>query len=321
MSQAFDGPRLGSSGRLSVGQWVEQAARAMDAAGLYFGHGTASSIDEACWMISHVMALPPDFSDNTFDQPLDDTVRATLDALCLSRISTRKPLAYLIGEAWFAGLLLEVSEAALVPRSPMAEVILGNALPWFDFHQARRVLDVGTGSGAIAAAMAHHWPQVVVDAVDISPEALALARANIDRLGLDSRVSLHLSDVYEALSKKRFDVILANPPYVPISSMENLPEEYGHEPSLGLVSGESGLDVTIRLVTGASAHLEPGGVLICEVGEAAEAFDAWAMARRLEIVWLEFEHGGDGVFLVTKDALSSSLAPPKYSPPDGTIRG
>ena len=283
----------------------------MDAEGLYFGHGTANSLDEACWMVSHVMALPPDFPDETFDQPLDETVRTELDALCMSRITTRKPLAYLIGEAWFAGLLLEVNDSALVPRSPLAEVILGNALPWFDFHQARRVLDVGTGSGAIAAAMAHHWPQVVVDAVDISPQALALARANIDRLGLASRVSLHRSDVYDALSAERFDVILANPPYVPVSSMETLPEEYGHEPSLGLVAGESGLDVTIRLVTEASAHLAPGGVLICGVGEAAESFDAWAMARRLEIVWLDFEHGGDGVFLVTQDALSTRLPPPK----------
>lgn len=311
MTKAFNGPRLGPSGRLSVGQWVEAAAEAMDAEGLYFGHGTANSIDEACWMVSHVMALPPDFPNTLFNQPLDEATRAKLDALCLSRMETRKPLAYLIGQAWFAGLLLEVNDSVLVPRSPMAEVILGNALPWFDFHQARRVLDVGTGSGAIAVAMAHHWPQVRVDAVDISPEALALANTNIERLGLTSRVSLHLSDVYEAVLEEQFDVILANPPYVPVASMESLPEEYKHEPSLGLVAGDSGLDVTIRLVTEASAHLEPGGILICEVGEAAEAFDDWAMARRLEIVWLEFEHGGDGVFLVTKDALLSSLAAPK----------
>lgn len=311
MTKAFGGQGLTPSGPLTIGQWVEQAAQAMDNEGLYFGHGTANGIDEACWMLSHVMALPPDFPDTTFDQPLDETARVQLDALCLSRIKTRKPLAYLIGQAWFAGLLFEINDSALVPRSPLAEVIVGNALPWFDFHQARRVLDVGTGSGAIAAAMAHHWPQVVVDAVDISPEALALAERNIDRLGLASRVSVHQSDVYEALRQERFDVILANPPYVPVSSMETLPEEYRHEPSLGLVAGEKGLDVTTRLVTEASAHLEPDGVLICEVGEAAEAFDAWAMARRLEIVWLEFEHGGDGVFLVTKDALLRRLPTPK----------
>lgn len=311
MSKAFKSSRLRPSDGLSVGQWVEVAAQAMEAEGLYFGHGTANGIDEACWMVSHVMALPPDFPDTVFDQPLDETLRAKLDALCLSRMETRKPLAYLIGEAWFAGLSLEVNDSALVPRSPMAEVILNNALPWFDFHQAHRVLDVGTGSGAIALAMAHHWPQVSVDAVDISPEALALAERNINRLGLASRVSLHLSDVYEGLSQQRFDVILANPPYVPVASMENLPAEYRHEPSLGLVAGESGLDVTIGLVTEASSHLEDGGVLICEVGEAAEAFDEWALARRLDIVWLEFEHGGDGVFLVTKDALLTRLAAPK----------
>lgn len=311
MTKAFNGPSSGLENRLSVGQWVERAAQLMDAEGLFFGHGTANGIDEACWMVSHVMALTPDFPDSVLNQPLEEAMKARLDALCQERVNTRKPLAYLIGHAWFAGLCFEVDDSALVPRSPMAEVILGNVLPWFDFHRAKRVLDVGTGSGAIAAAMAHHWPQVMVDAVDLSPEALRLAKRNVERLGLVSRVRLYESDVYEALTQERFDVILANPPYVPIASMDSLPEEYGHEPSLGLVAGDTGLDVAIRLVTEASMHLESGGVLICEVGEAAEAFDAWALSKRLEIVWLEFEHGGDGVFLATKDALSTSLAPPK----------
>ncbi|HEY7906750.1 MAG TPA: 50S ribosomal protein L3 N(5)-glutamine methyltransferase, partial [Wenzhouxiangella sp.] len=137
------------------------------------------------------------------------------------------------------------------------------------------------------------------------------AERNIHRLRLGSRVRLHLSDVYEALSQMRFDVILANPPYVPESSMQTLPEEYQHEPSLGLVAGQTGLDVVIRLLQEAPAHLEPGGVLICEVGEAAEAFDLWALAQRLEIVWLEFEHGGDGVFLVTEPVLAARFPTPK----------
>ncbi len=307
MIKTVDQPSSG----VSIGAWVEQAAERMAAQGLYFGHGTANGVDEACWMVSHVLGLAPDFPDAVFEQPLTQSAKGDLDTLCRARIESRKPLAYLTGQAWFAGLAFEVSEAALVPRSPMAEVIINNALPWFDFHSAKRVLDVGTGSGAIAAAMAHHWPMTEVDAVDISPEALALAERNIRRLGLGSRVHLHLSDVYEAVSQKRFDVILANPPYVPEAAMQTLPEEYRHEPSLGLVAGPNGLDVAIRLVQEAPAHLEPGGVLICEVGEAAEAFDRWALAQRLEIVWLEFEQGGDGVFLITEAVLSRHFPAPK----------
>lgn len=307
MIKTVDQPSSGAS----IGAWVQQAAERMEAQGLYFGHGTANGVDEACWMVSHVLNLAPDFPAAVFEHSLPDAAKGDLDALCQARIESRKPLAYLIGQAWFAGLSFEVTEAALVPRSPMAEVIIENALPWFDFHRAKKVLDVGTGSGAIAAAMAHHWPMIEVDAVDISPEALALAERNIHRLGLGSRVRLHLSDVYEALSQMRFDVILANPPYVPESSMQALPEEYQHEPSLGLVAGQTGLDVVIRLVKEAPAYLEPGGVLICEVGEASEAFDLWALEQRLEIVWLEFEHGGDGVFLVTEPVLAAQFPTPK----------
>ncbi len=311
MTHTAGKPSSTDSNYHSIGAWVEQAAKRLEAKGLHFGHGTANAFDEACWMVSHALDLAPDFPDAVFQQSLDDASRGILDALCQARIESRKPLAYLIGQAWFAGLMFEVTQAALVPRSPMAEIILGNAEPWFDFGRAKKVLDIGTGSGAIAAAVAHHWPMIEVDAVDVSPDALALAQRNVNRLGLASRVRLHLSDLYDGLGGERFDVILANPPYVPESSMETLPPEYRHEPSLGLVAGHDGLSIVHRLIREAPTHLAPGGVLICEVGEAAEAFDAWALEQRLEIVWLDFEHGGDGVFLVTEPVLAGRFGVPK----------
>lgn len=283
-----------------VGEWVLSAAREMDRAGLFFGHGTATAVDEAAWMASHVLGLPPDFDDNEFERPLSLEHRARLDALLQERIATRKPLAYLIGEAWFAGLPFHVDESTLVPRSPLAEIAVGGLLPWLDFQRPLRVLDVGTGSGCIAIALARHWPAVTVDAADVSPAALDLAARNVQRHGLVDRVRLVESDVYDGLGDARYDLILSNPPYVPRASMENLPEEYRHEPALGLVAGDDGLDIFRRLVAGAADHLAPDGLLVVELGEAAEAADA--ILDGTDAVWLDFEHGGEGVVLLDRAA-------------------
>ena len=280
---------------------INRSAAEMDAAGLYFGHGTDNAFDEACWMASAVLGLAPDFDEGEFEREVAPAEENRMRDLLSERIATRKPLAYLLGEAWFCGLIFEVNEHVLVPRSPLAELILEGFAPWVEPGGLRRVVDVGTGSGCLGIAVAKYWPEVKVDAVDISPDALELARRNAERQGVADRVECIESDLLEGVAGRRYDVILANPPYVPTASMAELPEEYRHEPSLGLEAGKDGLDLVRRLLDQAPDHLEPGGIFICEVGEAAEALDKLLTERKLEATWLEFENGGEGVFLVSFD--------------------
>ncbi len=279
---------------------VQDAADRMEAAGVFFGHGTDNALDEACWMASHVLALPPDFGPEAFSLPVAEADRVRFDALLQQRIQTRQPLAYLIGESWFAGLKFRVNRSVLVPRSPLAELIVEGFEPWLPASRLRRAVDVGTGSGCIAVALAHYYPALEVDAVDLSAPALALANENVRAHGLPDRVRLVQSDLLEALSDQSYDLILANPPYVPEASMKTLPPEFGWEPRCGLVAGEDGLDLVWRLVVQSAQCLAPHGILICEVGEAAAALDAWLADEA--VTWLEFAHGGDGVFLLDRDA-------------------
>lgn len=293
---------------MRVRDWVSDAAQAMDQAGLYFGHGTDNAWDEACWMVAWGLDVAPDFGDEVADRGLNGEAIEKLNAILAERISTRQPLAHLIGEAWLGGWQFKVNADVLVPRSPIAELIGQGFAPWVAIDTIERVLDVGTGCGCLACLTAKTWPHLRVEAVDISPAAVRLAEDNIHRLGLRGQVGVHTSDLFSALPGERFDVILANPPYVPERSMATLPCEYRHEPRLGLVAGEQGLDVVIPLVEQARSHLTERGVLIGEVGEAQDAFDAWAQRHRLAVTWLEFDHGGEGVFLVEAPALEV-LAP------------
>ncbi len=283
---------------------IGRAARQMEAAGLFFGHGTDNAFDEACWAASAVFGLPPDFDREAAQQPADKALRAAFEALIAERIQTRKPLAYLVGEAWFCGLKFAVNEQVLVPRSPLAELIMEGFSPWLEPGQFKRALDVGTGSGCLAVAMATYWPKLQVDAVDISPGALALARRNVEYHGVSERVELIESDLLEGLVGRRYDLILANPPYVPSTSMAELPEEYRWEPTSALEAGVDGLDLIRRLIGSAADHLEDHGVLIVELGEAAEAFANLLDQRRIECTWLDFQHGGDGVALIEAQALT-----------------
>ena len=284
---------------LQLAALVQDAADRMEDAGLFFGHGTDNALDEACWMASHVLDLPPDFGPEAFSLSVSEADRKRFDALVQQRIQTRQPLAYLIGEAWFAGLKFAVNPSVLVPRSPLAELIVDGFEPWLPASRLRRAVDVGTGSGCIAIALAHYHPDVEVDAVDISPDALVLAAENVRAHGLTERVRLVHSDLLEAVSDRSYDLILANPPYVPEDSMQTLPPEFGWEPRLGLVAGEDGLDLVRRLIVQAAERLSPHGILICEVGEAAAALDAWLADEA--VTWLEFAHGGDGVFLLDRE--------------------
>lgn len=279
---------------------VQAAAERMDAAGLFFGHGTDNAFDEACWLASHVLELPPDFGQEAFAAPVPEEARARFEALLQERIASRKPLAYLLGEAWLAGLKFRVGPEVLVPRSPLAELIAGGFEPWLDAGTLKRAVDVGTGSGCLAILLAHHYPELAVDAVDVSEEALGLAADNVSGHGLEQRVRLFRSDLLADLPAGRYDLILANPPYVPESSMAELPPEFRWEPRLGLVAGADGLLLVRRLIQQAAERLSEHGILVCEVGEAAEALDAWLIDE--PVTWLEFANGGDGVFLLDRSA-------------------
>ncbi|MCA1780093.1 MAG: 50S ribosomal protein L3 N(5)-glutamine methyltransferase [Xanthomonadaceae bacterium] len=288
---------------VSLAEWTASAARRMDAADLFFGHGTANAFDEACWMAAHVLGLPPDFEDFALGQSLTQPAFDDLERLLIQRIETRKPLAYLVGHAWFAGLRFEVDEHTLIPRSPIAELIHQGLQPWLDLDRPLKVLDVGTGCGCIAAALAWYWPKLAIDAVDISAAALAWAERNVAALELGDRVALTHSDLFEALGTRRYDLIVSNPPYVPERSMLELPPEYRHEPAAALAAGADGLDVVRRLLFEAPEHLTAGGLLLIEVGEAQAA--AELLLADSGAVWLEFEHGGEGVFLIDRAACTA----------------
>jgi ribosomal protein L3 glutamine methyltransferase len=281
---------------MTLEQIIRQAAERMDHAGLYFGHGTDNAMDEACWLASTALGMDPDFDAGQFARELDEAEVAAIETLLEQRIATRKPLAYLIGTAWLAGLRFEVNEQVLVPRSPLAELIVEGFEPWLAPGQLQRAVDVGTGSGCLAVVLARYWPEVRVDALDISPEAVALAQRNAQAHNVADRVRCLQSDLLDAVSGRRYDLILANPPYVPTASMAGLPDEFRHEPALGLEAGADGLDLVRRLLVSAPEHLTDHGILVCEVGEAAEALDELLAGHSL--TWLEFARGGDGVFLL-----------------------
>ncbi|RME34396.1 MAG: 50S ribosomal protein L3 N(5)-glutamine methyltransferase [Gammaproteobacteria bacterium] len=274
------------------------------AAGLHYGHGTDNPRDEAVWLVFHLLGLPYDCPEAALEEPVPAAARERIEALAAERIASRRPLAYLLGEAWFAGLPFRVDERVLIPRSPFAELIREGFAPWLEPASIRRVLEIGTGSGCMAVATAHYLPQAEVVATDIDEGALALAEENARRHGVAGRVRLARADVYEGLDEPPFDLIISNPPYVPQASMETLPPEYRHEPAAALAAGTQGLDVVDRLLAGASRFLRPGGTLIVEVGEAQPFVEA--NYPRLPLTWLEFAHGGEGVFLIGREALAGA---------------
>jgi ribosomal protein L3 glutamine methyltransferase len=266
-------------------------------AGLFFGHGTAGALDEAAALVLHALHLPYDLPGGYFEANLTPAERARVLDLIEQRVAERKPLAYLTGEALFAGLSFHVDERVLVPRSPIAELIEQRFEPWLDAEAVTRVLDLCTGSACIAIACALAFPDAEVDAVDISADALAVARINIDRHDVADRVRAVESDLYAGLGERRYDLIVSNPPYVNSAEWRALPPEYHAEPRIGLESGEDGLDCVRRILAGAAHHLKPDGILVVEVGSAAEALED--SFPEVPFCWLDFERGGDGVFLLT----------------------
>lgn len=283
---------------------IEAGARRLERAGAFYGHGTDNARDEAAALVLHALGLPPGGEGVDPGREVSGAERDAVEALLERRIREALPAAYLIGETTFAGLRMLADERALVPRSPIAELIVDGFEPWVPAGRLRRVLDLCTGGGCIAVATAVHLPGVAVDAADVSADALALARDNAARHDVLDRVRLVRSDLFDALAGERYDLIVSNPPYVARREYESLPAEYHREPELGLLAGETGLDLVLRILAAAPDHLAAGGRLICEVGSAAQALEKALPGTGF--VWLEFQHGGEGVFLLEENALADA---------------
>lgn len=294
---------------ITVRDYLRYAASRFSEAGLYFGHGTDNVWDEAVLLVMRSLHLPLENNTLFLEARLTRDERQLILERIDRRVQDRKPVAYLIGEAWFMGLPFKVDERVLVPRSPMAELLESGLQPWLADHPVARVLDLCTGSGCIGIAAATVFADAEVDLSDVSAEALEVARANIELHGLEDRVHAIQSDVFDGTSE-RYDVILSNPPYVDAEDMANMPDEYHHEPRLGLEAGQDGLDIAHRILAKAADHLNPGGLLVVEVGNSWWALDE--AYPQLPFTWLEFDNGGDGVFLLTREALVEGLKNPLY---------
>ena len=286
----------------TVRDFILWAERRFDKAGLYFGHGTDNARDEAVWLVIATLQIPYDELDAHAGRQLDAAEQRAVRELVEARIGTRKPLAYLLHEAWFAGLKFYVDERVIVPRSLIGDFIPEQFHPWIDPARVRRILDLCTGSGCIAIAAALAFPQAQVDGADISPDALAVARINVERHGLSARVQLVQSDLYQGLVGRRYDLILTNPPYVDAADMVTLPNEYRHEPALALASGEHGLNAILHILAQAPAHLEPGGALVAEVGNSHVALTE--RFPDVPFVWLTSASGDESVFLLSAAELA-----------------
>lgn len=284
-------------------QFVEWAANRFEQAGLFYGHGTDNAQDEAVYLVFGVLQIPFDVAESMLDQALTDTDCQQVTAIIEQRLTSRQPAAYLLGEAWFCGLSFYVNEHVLVPRSPFAELINEGFHPWLPKDPAR-ILDIGTGSGCIAISCALAFPGAEVDATDVSREALAVAQRNMTRHGVADRLRLQNSDLFSALDKNRkYDLIVSNPPYVSQADIDALPEEYHHEPVLGLHGGGDGLDLVRSLLRDAKDYLTEDGLIIVEVGLMQEVLSA--TLPQLPFIWLEFEYGGEGVFLLNASDLQT----------------
>lgn len=290
---------------LTVAAAVAQAAQRLSSAGLAFGHGTTNAEDEAAWLVLWRLGLPldsdlSDAPDSTAHRTVTAEEAAAVDALIDQRIQTRKPAAYLTREAWLQGVPFYVDERAIVPRSFIAELLADGSIDDFLGEHTRRVLDLCTGNGSLAILAAMAYPEVEVTGADISADALAVARINVDKHGLAQRVQLQISDGMESLPGP-WDLILCNPPYVNAQSMSNLPAEYRAEPELALAGGTDGMDFIRKLLRDAPARMSEHAVLVLEIGNEREFFEA--AFPTLPVFWIETSAGEDQVLLVTRQAL------------------
>jgi ribosomal protein L3 glutamine methyltransferase len=282
----------------TVGEWWREITRRFAAARLAYGHGTHNARDEAAWLVCSALGMEFDELESALDRPVGAADARRLAALAQRRIGTRAPLAYLLREAWLQDHRFYVDRRVIVPRSHIAELLPQGLAPWLAGHTVRRILDLCTGSGCLAILAALAFPRTRVDASEISPGALAVARRNVADYRLGRRLRLVRSDVFAALGTERYDLILSNPPYVTASSMRTLPPEYRNEPRIALAGGRDGLDIVRRIIAGAPDHLTDHGALVVEIGAGRRALER--AYPRLPFTWLATAAGNQQVFLIRR---------------------
>lgn len=285
----------------TVGGWWREITRRFAAARLAFGHGTGSARDEAAWLVCSALRVPFDALPAARDRPVDAAQARRLERLAARRIATRAPLAYLLREAWLRGHRFYVDPRVIVPRSHIAELLPDALAPWLAGHPVRRVLDLGTGSGCLAILAALAYPRARVDATDVSPGALAVARRNVADYRLGRRIRLVRSDLFAGLGAVRYDLILSNPPYVTAAAMRALPPEYRHEPRRALAGGRDGLELVRGILAAAPGHLAAHGLLVVEIGAGRRALER--AFPRLPFTWLPTAAGRDEVFVLRRTEL------------------
>ena len=276
----------------------------LDLAGLSYGHGAIDAQSEALWIIATALGFPPEDAAEALDTPITPELLTQINAWALERITSRKPLAYILGEAWLMGIPFYCDERSIVPRSFIAELIVdGHLEPWLPPNA--KVLDLCTGNGSLAILMALSCPDVEVSGSDISMQALSLAAKNIDRHNLSQQIEIHQGDLFESLpspnEENLFDLIICNPPYVNATSMANLPPEYHAEPEISLAGGVDGMDIVRKIIAHAKEYLKPDGALVIEIGNEAKNFsDAFP---EIPVTWLEVSAGDDQVLLIQAEDL------------------
>lgn len=291
---------------VTVRDWLRFAVSRFNEAGIHFGHGSANAYDEAAYLILHTLHLPIDQLDPFLDARVLPEEASRLADVLRRRVEQRIPAAYLTGEAWLQGYRFKVDPRVIVPRSFLAPMILEQFQPWLgDPDRVLRGLDLCTGSGCLAILMAEAFPDAEIDAVDLSPDALDIARQNIADYGLEERVHAVYSDLFASLDGRRYDLIVTNPPYVDAPAMASLPDEFRHEPVMALASGDDGLDAVRVILLEAARHLNPGGLLAVELGHNRDVLEA--AFPDLELMWPDVEWHADTVFLVTHEQLLTGI--------------
>lgn len=286
---------------VTVKDFIRWIVSACNEHAVVLGHGYDDVWDEAVMLVLYALHLPHDIDTRVQDTRLTENEKRRVLELVQQRVIDRVPTAYLIKQAWFAGLPFAVDDRVLIPRSPIGELIEKHFEPWVKPESVEAILDLCTGSACIGIACAHYFPEAIVDCVDISEDALDVAERNLQAHGMEGRVNLIYSDLFEALEGRTYDIIVSNPPYVDEQDMADLPQEYLHEPEMALEAGEDGLDIVRRMLPELSRHLNPGGIAVIEVGNSMEAIER--AYPHVPFTWLEFERGDGGVFILTKEEI------------------
>jgi ribosomal protein L3 glutamine methyltransferase len=292
---------------VTVRDWLRWAVSRFTEADLFFGHGCDNAYDEAVWLILHALHLQPDQLNAFVDARLTKSERTAVFNLLNQRISKRVPAAYLTNQAWLGEHSFYVDQRVIVPRSYFAELLEDGLSPWLpDDMQIKHALDLCTGSACLAILMAIAFPGADIDAIDLSPSALEVAKRNVDHYGLQNSIKLIESDLLASLTRQRYDLIISNPPYVTTASMDALPAEYRHEPALALAAGDDGLDIVRRILSSSAQHLTPNGVLMVEIGHNADLVET--AFPDVPFTWIDTPSSEGKIFLLTRQELASHIA-------------